>query len=351
MYRKRIYFYKCRFRIFALCSLLFALYGLPANAYEYNRERIGLRLNGFGTIGSLMFRDETGYVVGDFRLRGQVNYAVKRGWTTGVVVSADRLSFDTHHYVRDLFAFVESPWGRVELGQTDSISTKLGVGLPDVGGLRINDYPIPYDAIKPYGPAIAFPAVIGTHYALRANIVSVPTKPLQFGVSATPWSHTFRYAADAGLKYRLPHGKTKVALSAGAMFIDAPHGMIGDIYAPRVYADWRAQLSGGLNLQYNSWNFGTFIRGIYDQDPIGVPSDGLVAGTGISYDIMKFSISASYIASETGIFHDGEHFLNHAGILSGRYKFNEWVDVWISAGATFTDTTQPFVSGGIRGTF
>ena len=350
MSRKRIYF-DGQAKAFVVCSLLFALYGLPADAYEYNRERIGMRLNGFGTIGPLVSRDESGYIVGDFRLRGQANYAVKRGWTTGGVVSTDRLSVDTKHYVRDLFVFVESPWGRVELGQTDSIATKLGVGLPDVGGLRINDYPILFDAIKPDGPAITFPTVIGTHYALRANVVSVPTKPLQFGASASPWSHSYRYATDAGLKFRMPHGKTKIALSAGAMFIDTPDGMTGDIYAPRVYADWRAQLSGGLNVQYNSWNFGTFIRGVYDKNPVGVPSDGLAVGTGISYDILQFSISASYIASETGVFHDTKNFLNHAGILSGRYKFNEWFDAWISTGAAFTDKTHPFVSGGIRGTF
>ena len=39
----------------------------------------------------------------------------------------------------------------------------------------------------------------------------------------------------------------------GASFIDKPTNFAGDIYAPRSNADWRGQISAGLNLQYNSW--------------------------------------------------------------------------------------------------
>jgi predicted porin len=340
-------------RLLVYCGALAVFCAGDASAWEYNRNRIGIRLNGHASAGAFAAEGLEGgdYFAGDFRLRGQLNYAAKAGWTTGLVMSADRLAFDSGHYARDAFAFAESPYGRIELGQTDSIASKLGVGLPDVGGLRMNDYNLAYDAFAPNGAAISNPAGGGARYAFRANVVSAPTNPIQFGASFAPFSQTFKYAADAGLKYRRPHGKTKIAVSVGATFVDAPDGMSGDIYAPRVYADWRAAVSGGLNVQYNSWNFGAFARGIYDRNPIGAASDGISGGAGASYDFLKFSASASYIVSDTGIFHKGDDRPNHIGVLSGRYKFNKWIDAWVSAGAARTDKTHPFASAGLRAAF
>ncbi|MCL2331247.1 MAG: hypothetical protein FWC61_01750 [Proteobacteria bacterium] len=341
--------------ILSLCHCVaFACIG-NANAYEYSNGRYGMRITGMGTAGALQTFDSANqgaYFVGDFRLRGQFNYAARAGWTTGAVVSSDRLSWDTRNYLRDLFLFVESPYGRAELGRTDSIASKLGLGLPDVGGLRLNDYTMIYDAIPPAGPVIANTTVGGTRYAFRATMVSLPTNPVQYGFSFVPYSKYFKYAADAGLKYRMPEGKTKIALSAGASVILEPRGLADEIYAAPDTSDWRAQVSGGLNLQYNSWNWGLSARGIYDQNPVGPPSDGISAGTGLSYDFLGFSVSASYLASYTGIFHSGKNYLNHVGILSGRYKFNKYFDTWISGGAAMTaDRMTPFVSGGLRGTF
>jgi hypothetical protein len=127
--------------------------------------------------------------------------------------------------------------------------------------------------------------------------------------------------------------------------------MAADYYSPRLTADWRTQGSVGLNLQYNSWNWGVIARGIYDRNPIGRAADGVSAGMGVSYDILNFSVSGSYLLSYTGMFHDTENFVNHAAVLSGRYKFNSWLDVWVSGGAAETDKIHPFISGGIRGKF
>lgn len=338
-------------------SIIAAVLGLtaviPAHAWEYTRGRTAVKVTGSGTLGALVARDANHDVANaaDFDIAAQLNYAVKRGWSSGVRLTSDYLAVDTKHYVKDAFAFLESPLGRIEIGQTDSIATKLGIGLPDVGGLRLNDYTILYDDIRPSGAIISNPTINGTRYNFRVNMVTVPTRPWQYGLSLSPYAATYKYAADFAAKYRHPHGKTKVAVSLGASFIDAPDRMAADVYAPRVTADWRAQVSGGISVQYNSWNMAVSARGIYDRNPVGVASDGLSAGTAVSYDILKFTASASYIISYTGLWQDTPNDINHAAVLSGRYKMNEWLDFWISGGAVGTDHYHPFISGGLRGHF
>ena len=104
-----------------------------------------------------------------------------------------------------------------------------------------------------------------------------------------------------------------------------------------------------MNLQYNSLMFALTGRAIYDENPIGITGDGIIVGTGISYDLLKYTVSLSYTVSDTGIWHkDIDDFINHTVVSSFRYKYSEIVDGWFSIG--FTDET-PFVAAGIRATF
>ena len=318
-----------------------------ADAYEYNRHGFGLRFSGEGMVGAAY--PET--IISDFRLRGQANYAVQPGWTSGVVYSIDELATSTGHFARDAFFLVESPMGRMELGVTNSIAAKLGLGLPDVGALRVNEYSIAYKITDNGNPIISNPVIDGGRYSLRANVVSVPTKPFQLGMSVVPWDPRFNTATDIGIKYRRPYGKTKLAASFGASYIDEPRGLAADIYAPRVTADSRSQIAVGLNIQYNSWNWGLTARGIYDYNHIGSASDGLQAGTGLSYDFLRFSASVSYILSEVGVWHDSS-ITTHTGIFSLRYKFDRHFDAWASGGlVSSAENSQPFVAGGLRARF
>ncbi|HNY25212.1 MAG TPA: hypothetical protein PKJ33_01530 [Alphaproteobacteria bacterium] len=326
--------------------LLLGLWSLPASAYEHNFGRYGFKLTGYGTVGAIEPDFKKAYFMDDWLVRTQINYALKSNITVGFVYSIDELAVYQDKYSRDTFLFIEDAnRGRIELGMTDSIATKLGVGLPDVGGLRINDNPIFYKRLEPTGPVISNTTMTSGRYDLRANFVSVPTRPWQFGASVAGLSPKYNYATDVGVKYRDPNGKTKNAFSMGASFIDSPENFQTEVFAPSVTADWRAQISTGFNLQYNSWIWGISLRGIYDRNPIGVPGDGLIAGTGISYDLLNYTVSASYILSDTGIWNDAPNYISNTGVLSFRYKYSEDVDGWISTGLS---AGLPFMSGGIR---
>lgn len=321
-----------------------------ANALEYEYGRTSFKLTGYGTAGAIETDDAAPDFIGDWRVRGQMNFKPVANQKLGLVYAIDAAAVDEDKYMREGFGFWENNnFGRVEFGFTDSIARKLGIGLPDVGGLRVNDKPLFYKKISPAGPVISDTIITTGRSALRTNIVSLPTRGVQYGLSVAGLSDDYKFAVDGGLKIRNPHGKTKTAFSLGASFMDRPDNYRTDAYTPRVNADWRAQLSGGVNVQYNSWVWATSARMIYDENPIGPVSDGLVVGTGVSYDILNYSISLTYLFSDTGLWHrDVKDYMDHTAIASFRYKYSENVDGWISAGLT---TETPFISAGLRLTF
>ena len=321
-----------------------------ANALQYDTGKFSFKLTGYGTSGVIEPDFESTLFIGDWRVRGQMQYAATDNHKLGLVYAIDQSAIEKGNLSREVFGYWElRNVGRVEIGLTDSIARKLGVGLPDVGGLRINDKPLYNEKIIPDGPVIADTTLTTGRNAPRVNIVSAPQTGVQYGVSVTGLTHDYDWALDAGLKIRQPNGKIKTAYSFGLSFMDNPNDFDNEVYTAGVTADWRAQMSLGMNLQYNSWIWGTTGRIIYDQDPIGEVSDGFVLGTGVSYDVLKYSLSLTYMFSDTGVWHkDVTNFADHMLIASFRYKYSEFVDGWISGGVT---SKTPFVSAGLRITF
>lgn len=333
---------------YLLCGLMFGLAFVESgHALQYNYGRSALKFNASGTAGVIepKFRDTL--FLGDFDLRAQYNYAVARGQTLGLVYSWDEEALAGHDISHDAFALYENQdFGRIEVGLTDSAARKLSVGIPDVGGLRVNSKPLFYKRISPHGIVIPNMSVSSGDGTPRINLVTTPTNIGQYGVSVAAFGDDYDYAVDGGVKFRFPNGKLKSALSLGASFMEKPDGYSPASYLPDVSADWRAQGSIGFNVQYNSWIFGTSAVAIYDKSPVGTPSDGISAGAGVSYDILNYSVSLSYMYSHTGIWHrDLPHFYDHTGIASFRYKYSENMELWMSLG--LTDET-PFLATALR---
>ena len=322
-----------------------------AYALDYNIGNTDFRLTGYGTFGMITPDVETPLSIGDWRVRGQITNSSIQDTKLGFVYAMDKASLDKGNFSREVFAFLQSKSvGRIEFGFTDSIARKLGLGLPDVGGLRINDRPLYNEKIIPDGAVIADTTLTsGRSNSLRLNAVSNSSNGVQYGVSVSGITDDYKWAADAGIKYRKSSGKLKSAYSVGASFMNRPDNFDNEIYTPGVTADWRAQMSMSMNLQYNSWIFGLSGRVIYDQNPIGEVSDGFVVGTGVSYDLLQYSISLVYMMSDTGVWqNDVDDFIDNTVVASFRYKYSENVDGWISGGAT---SKTPFISAGMRITF
>ncbi len=333
-----------------MATIIAGILPYAAHALQYDMGKFSAKLTGYATGGVINPDFESPLFIGDWRGRAQITYDATDDYKFGFVYALDQAALDRGNFSRETFGYIESrAYGRLEIGLTDSIARKLGVGLPDVGGLRINDRPLYNEKIIPDGPIIADTTLTSGRSDPRVNIVSAPTNGVQYGVSASGFANNYDYALDMGLKIRRPSGKVKTAYALGLSFMDNPRDFDNEVYTPGVTADWRAQMSLGMNLQYNSWIWGTSARLIYDQDPIGPISDGFVVGTGVSYDLLKYSVSLTYMFSDTGVWQsDVADFSDHMAIASFRYKYSEFVDGWISLGIT---SQTPFVSAGLRLTF
>lgn len=336
-----------------ICSMaalmFFGAMTTDAAAWEYNHGRYAFRLTGYGTVGVFQPEFQDGDFLGDWRVRAQMNFATRAGQTLGAVYAIDAIAVDDNRPLREAFGFYEHrKYGRIEFGVTDSIARKLGVGLPDVGGLRVNDRPLFYKKITPGGAVIGDTALSTGRRAMRINLASMPTHGGQYGLSVAGLTDDFKFAADTGVKFRYPTGKLKTAVALGASYMDAPDNYRADAFAPNVTADWRVQVSAGLNLQYNSWIVGLTGRVIYDENPIGIASDGIAAGAGVSYDLLKYSVSLSYLFSDTDVWDNRGGYIDHTGILSMRYKYSPNVDGWVSIGIS---SEKSFLAAGLRLTF
>jgi len=307
-------------------------------------------LTGYGSGGMFYADEKKPDFIGDWRVRAAVAYDVNNENKLGAVYSLDEDSVDSDEYINDLFAYWQSrKLGRAELGMTDSVATKLGLGLPDVGGMRVNDTSLVYRKINPDGPVIPDTAVDSGDQLLRLNLVTPNMSGAQYGVSFATLADGYDYSADFGMKFRRGNGKLKSAFSLGGSFINRPHNYSAEKYAPNVTADWRGQLGMGANFQYNSWILGLTFRAIYDENARTQPSDGIAAGAGVSYDLLKYSVSLTYMISSVGIWHDdAPKYTDNTVIGSLRYKYSANVDGWTSVGMS---TKTPFVAAGLRLTF
>ncbi|MDL2295583.1 hypothetical protein LJC18_02100 [Lachnospiraceae bacterium OttesenSCG-928-E19] len=333
----------------SLLGIMACLLAVDANALEYENGNSKFKLTAMGTIGAINPDFEDPLFINDWRVRGEYSYAVTDSGKLGLMYSMDASSYDSDEWARDAFVYYEDrSIGRFEIGLTDSVAKKMGLGLPDVGGLRINAKPLFYKKINPHGNVISDVSLNTDNYVARINYVSMPSNGVQYGLSVAGLTDHYDFTTDASVKIRRPVGKTKTAYAFGLSFMSGLDNYRQETYSAPVTADWRAQFSASMNLQYNSWIWGVTARAIYDQDPIGPSSDGFVFGTGVSYDLLKYTVSASYLLSETGVWDDTPNFTQHTGLVSFRYIYSQNVDMWMSLGITRDD---PFFSVGLRGKF
>ena len=338
---------------------LLLLLTAASNAYalDYSFDKLKLKLDADGMIGFLEPRNDKPLFIDDWDVKAQATYNFNRTLRVGAVYSIDADCVEDHEYIHDAFVLIEDRnLGRAELGLTHSIARKMGLGLPDVGYLRINNKSILHKELKLDKVLISDTTATTGHDALRLNLATVSTDYGQYGVSVSGLTDDYNYAVDFAIKLKQPNGKLKSAYSLALSYMDKPENYSENTFSPSTTADWRAQVALGINLQYNSFVWGTSARMIYDHNPIYKSADGFIAGTGVSYDFLQSSVSLSYLFSDTNVWNhkdfngvkldDGDYI--HTAIASFRYKYSEETSLFMSAG--LTDTT-PFFAVGLRSGF
>lgn len=327
-----------------------------ANAIEYQSDNWKFKLDADGMIGFLEPKSKQTIFINDWDVKGQMFFSFNENQRIGTVYSVDAECLDNKEYIHDAFILLEDrTLGRAELGLTNSITRKMGLGLPDVGDLRINEKSLLYKKLDIKRTVIAEPIATTGHEALRLNLASKNTTFGQYGISLSGFDDTYDYAIDFAFKYRHSVGKIKTAYSFAMSFMDNLNLYEENSFTPSTSSDWRGQTALGFNLQYNSWIFGTSTRLIYDKEPTTKPTDGLVLGSGVSYDLLQSSVSLTYLYSRTNIWNHTDYnsvTTNKFGkdnintlIASFRYKYSGHTSLFMSTG--FTEKT-PFFSVGLK---
>ena len=337
-----------------MCACAFAT---NANALNYKTGNWSLALDADGMVGFLEPKREKPIFIDDWDVKAQAFYTLNRTTRLGAVYSIDADCVEDDEYIHDAFVLFENRnYGRAEFGLTHSIARKMGLGLPDVGYLRINDKSILHKKLNIKKVLISDTAATTGHETLRVNLATISTPYGQYGLSLSSGGDDYNYAIDGAFKIKNPHGKLKSAYYIAFSYMDKPENYKENTFSPHVTADWRGQIATGINLQYNSFIWGLSGRMIYDENPIAETADGLVAGTGLSYDLLKSSISLTYLFSNTNLWTHHDKITNekmsgdyiHTILASFRYKYNEYASVFMSGG--FADTT-PFFAVGIKAGF
>ena len=333
---------------------LIGILSTNANALDYTNGNWKFALDAEGMIGFLEPKKEKPMFIDDWDVKAVVSYRLNRTKRLGAVYSIDAACVEGDEYVHDAFVlFEDRTIGRAEFGLTYSIARKMGLGLPDVGYLRINNKSILQNKLDLDKVLISDTTATTGHDALRLNLATVSTEYGQYGISVAGPGGDFDFAIDTAAKFKQPFGKLKAAYSIALSYMDKPDGYEENSFTPPITADWRSQIALGAKLQYNSFVFGLSSRLIYDENPIAKTNDGLVLGAGVSYDLLQSSVSLNYIYSDTNIFehHDkttgnkmDSDYL-HTLIASFRYKYTEHTALFMSGG--ITDTT-PFFAVGIK---
>ncbi len=336
---------------------IFCLATSGANALDYTTDKWRLALDADGMVGFLENRDDKPIFINDWNVKATATYRLDSARRIGAVYSIDADSVDDKNYIHDAFIlFQDRNLGRAEFGLTHSIARKMGLGLPDVGYLKLNDKSILYKKFDLNKVLISDTTATTGHESIRLNLATVSTDYGQYGLSVAGGGDDYDFALDTAAKFKQSLGKTKTAYSIALSYMDKPHGYEENSFTPPVYADWRAQAALGFNLSYNSFVFGASARLIYDEKPAFKTSDGLVAGTGVSYDFLQSSVSLNYLYSNTNLWthHDKNTGMELNGeymntiIASFRYKYTEHTSMFMSGGLAHT---VPFFAVGLKSGF
>jgi len=335
----------------ALCCAIFAS---NAHALDYEIDRWYFKLDAEGMVGTLQPKDDAIEYINDWDVKATALYTLNSSQRLGAVYSIDAACVEDNEYIHDAFVlFEDKNYGRAEFGLTHSIARKMGLGLPDVGYLRINNKSILYRKLDLKRVLISDTTATSGHESLRLNLATRATQHGQYGLSIAGGGDDYDYAVDGAFKIKRSGGKLKSAYSIALSYMAKPHGYEENSYSPSVYADWRAQMALGINLQYNSFIWATSLRMIYDENPTYKTADGLVVGTGLSYDLLQYTISLTYLFSDTNVWNHHDKNTNeimagdyvHTFLASFRYKYSEHTSLFMSGG--LSDAT-PFFAVGIK---
>ena len=173
-----------------------------ANAFalDYRADNWTFKLDADGMVGFLEPKTDKPIFINDWDVKAQIFYNFNNAQRFGAVYSIDADCVDDKEYIHDAFVlFEDRDYGRAEFGLTHSIARKMGLGLPDVGYLRINDKSILHKKLDIKRVLISDTTATTGHETLRLNLATRSTEYGQYGLSVSGGGDDYNYAIDGAL--------------------------------------------------------------------------------------------------------------------------------------------------------
>lgn len=321
-----------------------------ASGWEYDIHGSAQGLYGY-TAPASRYNDTNSrnHGTGDADVSAYAKFLFDNDWEAGLYLD---LMIGTGHELEDYnqgkwgeeaYGIIDSPYGRMMLGQTFNVAAQFHQGAPDVGPLGIENSDI-VDFIanpnwKRKGRNAEF-ATLNTTYintdgvAPKVSYISPEFYGTRLGLTYVPDSYNRRGLISKDAAYNNKDG-----------YIASLYNNLElsgfDITSSVAYAEFLdddKEFSASLNIARGGWTLGGGWRKTYTdgEDKSHNPNlpvfydgyrEGYAWDVGLSYEIGPYQASLSYFKSKA----DNSDSQNEIVMLSNKYQVNKYIDAYLSA--------------------
>lgn len=321
-----------------------------ASGWEYDVTGSAVGLYGY-TAPAARYDDQNdrSHGTGDGSMSAYAKYMFDNDWEVGAYLD---LMLGTGHELEDYnqgkwgeeaYSIIDSPYGRLMLGQTFNIDAQFHQGAPDVGPLGIENSDIVDFISNPNwqrkGSNAKF-ATLNTTYintdgvAPKASYITPELYGTRLGLTYVPDSYNRRGLISKDAAY-----DSKDAYIA-ALYNELELGGF-DVSSSLAYGEFLdndKEVSASLRIARGGWTLGGGWRKTYtDGEDRSHNSDlpefydgyreGYAWNAGVGYEIGPYQVSFSYFKSAA----DNSDNQNQIYMLSNKYQVNKYLDVYLSA--------------------
>lgn len=354
--------------ILTIAALTIAAAPAYASGWEYDVNGSVMGLYGY-TQPASRYNDANSrsHGTGDADISAYAKYLFGNDWEAGLyfdlMVGAghELEDYNQGKWGEEAYGIVDSPYGRLMLGQTFNVAAQFQEGAPDVGPLGIENSDIVDFIANPNwqrkGKNAKF-ATLNTTYintdgtALKVSYISPEFYGTRLGLTYVPDSYNRRGLISKDAAYNDKDGYI------AALYNSLELGGF-DIASSAAYAEFLdndKEFSASMSIARGGWTLGGGWRKTYTdgEDKSHNPDlaefydgyrEGYAWDIGLSYAIGPYQASLSYFKSAA----DNSDNKNEIIMLSNKYQVNKYVDIYLSAAHVNFEGSSHAVADNNRG--
>lgn len=319
-----------------------------AGQWEYDYSGKATGLYGYSDVASQFEKQNSNnHGVGDGSLSASAKYVFNEDYTAGVYldlmagVDHELEDYNQGKWGEEAYSIIDSPYGRLMLGQTTSVAAQFHQGAPDVGPLGIENSDIVDFISNPNWQRRGSNARFATLNTTSINTDGVAPKASYISPEFYGTRAGFTYVPDSynrrGLISKDAAYEDKDAYIA-ALYntLDLGFAEVSSSVAYGEFLDNDKEFSASLSLQRGGWTVGSGWRKTYidgDEHPINTSTlfdnyrEGQAWNIGVGYEIGPYKASLSYLESKAENTDNRDEII----MLSNKYQINKYVDIYLSA--------------------